>query len=56
MDMYTQITDVERECDGMLFMDRTAKFNASEMAAVVAANQALIEAGSAAGAAQLVME
>lgn len=40
--IYTQITDVERECDGFLNMDRTNKFNSTQMATIVAANQALI--------------
>lgn len=40
--IYTQITDVERECDGFLNMDRTNKFDTGMMASVKAANQALI--------------
>ena len=39
--IYTQITDVENECDGFLTMSRDNKFNAQQMAAVVAANTAL---------------
>jgi hypothetical protein len=39
--VYTQITDVENECDGFLNMDRSNKFNAAQMAAIVAANQQL---------------
>ena len=42
--IYTQITDVENECDGFLNMDRTNKFNADQMAQIFAANQALINA------------
>jgi hypothetical protein len=41
--IYTQITDVERECDGFYNMDRTNKFNAAEVASIAAANQALIQ-------------
>lgn len=40
--IYTQITDVENECDGFFSMDRSAKFSADQLAAVKAANQALI--------------
>jgi hypothetical protein len=40
--IYTQITDVENECDGFYNMDRSAKFSADQLAAVKAANQALI--------------
>ena len=36
--VYTQTTDVERECDGMVNMDRTPKFSADEIAAIRAAN------------------
>ena len=39
--IYTQTTDVENECDGMVNMDRTPKFNAAQIAQIVAANQAL---------------
>ena len=42
--VYTQITDVELECDGFLNYDRTSKFNASATDAIAAANRALIEA------------
>lgn len=41
--IYTQITDVENECDGFYNMDRSAKFSGGELAAVKAANQALID-------------
>jgi hypothetical protein len=40
--IYTQITDVENECDGFLNMDRTNKFNPAQMAEIVAANAQLI--------------
>jgi len=40
--IYTQITDVERECDGFLNYDRTNKFNAQQTQAVHDANVALI--------------
>ena len=40
--IYTQITDVENECDGFLNYDRTSKFNFSQTAEIVAANAALI--------------
>jgi len=40
--IYTQITDVERECDGLLNYDRTNKFNQDQTARITAANQALI--------------
>jgi hypothetical protein len=40
--VYTQITDVELECDGFLNYDRTSKMDAATTAAIVAANTALI--------------
>jgi hypothetical protein len=40
--IYTQITDVERECDGFLNYDRTNKFNPQQTKAIHDANQALI--------------
>jgi len=40
--IYTQIADVERECDGFLNYDRTNKFNDAQTNAIKAANQALI--------------
>jgi hypothetical protein len=40
--VFTQITDVENECDGFYTMDRVTKFTADETAAIVAANQQLI--------------
>lgn len=40
--VYTQITDVELECDGFLNYDRTDKFSADQLAKVVKANQNLI--------------
>ena len=39
--VYTQTTDVENECDGMVSMDRSAKFSADQVAAIKAANLAL---------------
>jgi len=42
--IYTQITDVERECDGFYNYDRSNKFNTAQMAAVVKANQQMIAA------------
>jgi hypothetical protein len=39
--IYTQITDVENECDGFLNMDRTSKFSPAQTAQIVAANQKL---------------
>ena len=44
--IYTQITDVELECDGFYNYDRTNKFDAALMASVVAANQKLIQEAS----------
>lgn len=40
--IYTQITDVERECDGFLNYDRTNKFTQAQTDQIWAANQALI--------------
>lgn len=40
--IYTQITDVELECDGFLNYDRTTKFDAAASQGVAAANQALV--------------
>lgn len=40
--IFTQLSDVENECDGFYNMDRTSKFNAPQLALVYAANQALI--------------
>jgi len=40
--IYTQITDVERECDGFLNYDRTNKFTSQQTQAIHDANQALI--------------
>jgi beta-galactosidase/beta-glucuronidase len=36
--VYTQTTDVENECDGMVGMDRSPKFTADQIAAIKAAN------------------
>jgi hypothetical protein len=41
--IFTQLSDVENECDGFYNMDRSAKFNAAQLAMVKAANLALIE-------------
>jgi len=41
--IYTQISDVERECDGFLNYDRTNKFNAAQTKAIYDSNQALIK-------------
>jgi len=40
--IYTQISDVERECDGFLNYDRTNKFTPQQTQAIYNANQALI--------------
>lgn len=40
--VYTQITDVELECDGFLNYDRTNKFTEAQTKAIAAANQKLI--------------
>lgn len=40
--VYTQTTDLERECDGFLNYDRTNKFSPADTAAIAAANKALI--------------
>ena len=42
--IYTQITDVELECDGFLSYDRTTKFTPSETDAIRQANELLIAA------------
>jgi len=47
--VFTQITDVENECDGFYTMDRVSKFTADETAAIVAANQQLISGACPAG-------
>jgi len=44
--IYTQTTDVENECDGMVNMDRSAKFSPAQVAEIRAANIALITAAS----------
>lgn len=41
--VYTQITDVELECDGFYNYDRTNKFSEAKTAAIVAANKGLYE-------------
>jgi len=40
--VYTQTTDLERECDGFLNYDRTNKFSDAQTAAIATANQKLI--------------
>ena len=42
--VYTQITDVELECDGFLNYDRTNKFDEATTQAIAAVNQQLINA------------
>jgi hypothetical protein len=42
--IYTQLSDVENECDGFFNMDRTSKFTAAQTAQIKAANAALIAA------------
>ncbi len=44
--IYTQITDVELECDGFFNYDRTPKLSESQTRAVAQANRRLIEVGS----------
>lgn len=41
--VYTQITDVETECDGYFNMDRTNKFSAQDTQRLIQANQNLID-------------
>lgn len=45
--MYTQITDVELECDGFLNYDRTNKFNDADTSNIAASNEALIKGAAA---------
>jgi len=47
--VFTQITDVENECDGFLTMDRINKFTADETASIFAANQQLVAGSCPAG-------
>ena len=42
--VYTQPTDLERECDGFLNYDRTTKFTPAQTAAIRDANLKLVEA------------
>jgi hypothetical protein len=42
--VYTQITDVEEECDGFFNYDRTNKFSSSDTSRIATANQNLINA------------
>ena len=44
--IYTQITDVELECDGFLNYDRTNKFSAAQLGEIKEANARLIAAGA----------
>jgi len=41
--VYTQITDVELECDGYLNFDRTSKFDGADSTRLFAANQKMIQ-------------
>ena len=41
--VYTQITDVELECDGFLNYDRSDKFSSQGIQDIVTANQKLIK-------------
>lgn len=45
--VFTQTTDLERECDGFLNYDRTNKFNAAQTKAIHDANQAIINSAAA---------
>ena len=45
--VYTQPTDLERECDGFLNYDRSARFSDHEKLQIQMANAAIIAAGSA---------
>ena len=47
--IYTQITDVELECDGFLNYDRSSKLSSSQIKAIREANQMLIRKGSMKG-------
>ena len=47
MSIYTQITDVERECDGFFNMDRTPKFTPAQTATIKAINDAILAAAAA---------
>ena len=42
--IYTQLTDVETECDGLVSFDRSLKFNTSQVAAFATMNAKLINA------------
>lgn len=41
--VYTQITDVELECDGFYTYERLNKFSAADTVRIMLANQALIQ-------------
>ena len=45
--IYTQTTDVENECDGMVNMDRTPKFTPAQTATIKAINDAILAAAAA---------
>ena len=47
--VYTQITDVELECDGFLNYDRSNKFDEASIAAIKSANMRLIHKASGSG-------
>ena len=40
--IYTQLTDVETECDGWINYDRTPKFTDAQVAQIKGINEALI--------------
>jgi hypothetical protein len=40
--IFTQLSDVENECDGLFNMDRSAKFSPAQTQQVINANRALI--------------
>jgi hypothetical protein len=44
--LLAQLTDLEEECDGLTTYNREIKFSPADMANVVAANKAMIAAGS----------
>jgi hypothetical protein len=45
--IYTQITDVEVECDGFLNYDRSAKLDANQIAEIADLNQRLVAGNGA---------
>jgi len=44
--IYTQITDVELECDGFINYDRSPKLSSAQVAAIAEANRKLVETGN----------